>query len=165
MEIEIAHYLNRCAEGRLSNEGKLHIAAMLSIVAEIESIADCCYGAGKIMLRKHESNAEFNQEIYDNVDNMFAQVSAAMANMLKLLGDIEHVHEADIISSYNRERELNNMRNQLRGENVSNINNRVYEYQSGIYYMDLVSDIERMGDYIINVVDTVKERFRRQVVR
>lgn len=165
MEIEIAHYLNRCAEGRLSNEGKLHIAAMLSIVAEIESIADCCYGAGKIMLRKHESNAEFNQEIYDNVDNMFTQVSAAMANMLKLIGDIEHVHEADIISSYNRERELNNMRNQLRGENVNNINNRVYEYQSGIYYMDLVSDIERMGDYIINVVDTVKERFRRQVVR
>ena len=99
MEIEIAHYLNRCAEGRLSNEGKLHIAAMLSIVAEIESIADCCYGAGKIMLRKHESNAEFNQEIYDNVDNMFTQVSAATANMLKLIGDIEHVHEADIISS------------------------------------------------------------------
>ena len=66
---------------------------------------------------------------------------------------------------HGRERELNNMRNQLRGENVSNINNRVYEYQSGIYYMDLVSDIERMGDYIINVVDTVKERFRRQVVR
>ncbi len=162
MEIEIAHYLNRCAEGRLSNEGKMHIAAMLSIVSEIESIADCCYGTGKILLRKHESNAEFNKDIYDNVDNMFVQVQSAMDNMLKLLGDIEHVRESDIIASYNRERELNNMRNQLRGENVNNINNRVYEYQSGIYYMDLVSDVERMGDYIINVVDTVKEQFRRQ---
>ncbi|RXI24208.1 MAG: Na/Pi cotransporter [Candidatus Amulumruptor caecigallinarius] len=162
MEIEIAHYLNRCAEGRLSNEGKMHIAAMLSIVSEIESIADCCYGTGKILLRKHESNAEFNKDIYDNVDSMFVQVLTAMDNMLKLLGDIEHVRESDIIASYNRERELNNMRNQLRGENVNNINNRVYEYQSGIYYMDLVSDVERMGDYIINVVDTVKEQFRRQ---
>ena len=140
----------------------MHIAAMLSIVSEIESIADCCYGTGKILLRKHESNAEFNKDIYDNVDSMFVQVQSAMDNMLKLLGDIEHVRESDIIASYNRERELNNMRNQLRGENVNNINNRVYEYQSGIYYMDLVSDVERMGDYIINVVDTVKEQFRRQ---
>ena len=97
---------------------------MLSIVSEIESIADCCYGTGKILLRKHESNAEFNKDIYDNVDSMFVQVLTAMDNMLKLLGDIEHVRESDIIASYNRERELNNMRNQLRGENVNNINNR-----------------------------------------
>lgn len=163
MEIEIAQYLNKCAEGRLSNAGKLHIAALLSIVAEIESIADCCYGAGKIMLRKHESNAPFNDDIFRNVDHMFEQVKIAMSNMIALLSNIEHVREAEIIKSYNVERELNNMRNQLRGENVNNINNKVYEYQSGIYYMDLVSDIERMGDYIINVVDTIKEQFRRRV--
>lgn len=165
MEIEIAQYLNRCAEGRLSNEGKLHIAAMLSIVAEIESIADCCYGAGKILLRKHESQASFNEEIFHNVDRMFEQVQLAMTNMVSLLGNVEHVKEPDIIKSYNTERELNNMRNQFRGDNVTNINNRVYEYQSGIYYMDLVSDLERMGDYIINVVDTIKEQFRRRLVR
>lgn len=165
MEIEIAHYLNRCAEGRLSNEGKLHIAAMLSIVAEIESIADCCYGAGKIMLRKHEAGASFTDQIFHNVDIMFDNVQAAMTNMLLLLGDVEHVREADIIKSYNIEREINNLRNQLRGDNINNINTKAYEYQSGIYYMDLVSDIERMGDYIINVVDTIKEQFRNRLVR
>ena len=72
MELEIAHYLNRCAEGRLSNEGKLHIAAMLNIISEIESIADCCMGIGKILERKQQSEAEFNKEIYDTIDTMYA---------------------------------------------------------------------------------------------
>lgn len=162
MEIEIARYLNRCSEGRLSNEGKLKIAAMLRIVSEIESIADCCLGAGKIMVRKNQSHAEFNKEIYDNVDTMFGYVREAMFNMLKLLRDIEHAADADIIASYNMEREINNYRNQLRTSNIENINERRYQYQAGIYYMDLVSDLERTGDYIINVVDAIKDQKRRR---
>lgn len=162
MEIEIARYLNRCSEGRLSNEGKLKIAAMLRIVSEIESIADCCLGAGKIMVRKNQSHAEFNKEIYDNVDTMFGYVREAMLNMLKLLRDIEHAADADIIASYNMEREINNYRNQLRTSNIENINERRYQYQAGIYYMDLVSDLERTGDYIINVVDAIKDQKRRR---
>ncbi len=166
MEIEIAHYLNRCSEGRLSNEGKLHVAALLRIDSEIESIADCCFGAGKILLRKQESAARFPLQLYDNIDHMFDHVKIAMNNMLLLLGDVEHVREQDIIASYNYERELNNMRNQFRSANIESINDGVYEYQAGIYYMDLVSDIEKIGDYIINVVDTVKEEFRsRHIVR
>ncbi len=160
MEIEIAHYLNRCSEGRLSNEGKLKIAAMLRIVSEIESIADCCLGAGKILLRKQQGNAHFNEEIYANIDTMFAYVSSAMDNMLSLLKNMEHVREPEIIVSYNKEREINNLRNQLRTANIENINNRHYEYQAGIYYMDLVSDLEKTGDYIINVVDTIREQMR-----
>ncbi|MFG6382357.1 MAG: Na/Pi cotransporter family protein [Muribaculum sp.] len=162
MEIEIANYLNRCAEGRLSNEGKLHIAAMLNIVSEIESIADCCFGCAKILLRKQESNVEFSDLIYRNIDTMFGYVKTAMTDMLVLLGDVEKVREVDIIRSYNKEREINNLRNQLRSNNVENINNRVYEYQSGIYYMDIINDLEKMGDYIINVVDTIRDHFRRR---
>ncbi len=162
MEIEIANYLNRCAEGRLSNEGKLHIAAMLNIVSEIESIADCCFGCAKILLRKQESSVEFSDLIYRNIDTMFGYVKTAMTNMLVLLGDVEKVREVDIIRSYNKEREINNLRNQLRSNNVENINNRVYEYQSGIYYMDIINDLEKMGDYIINVVDTIRDHFRRR---
>lgn len=82
--------------------------------------------------------------------------------MLVLLGDVEKVREVDIIRSYNKEREINNLRNQLRSNNVENINNRVYEYQSGIYYMDIINDLEKMGDYIINVVDTIRDHFRRR---
>ncbi len=161
MEIEIAHYLNRCAEGRLSNEGKLHIAGLLRIVSEIESIADGCYGVAKILLRKQSSKTPFNDEIYANIDLMFSYVSSAMANMLKLISNIENIYEADIIISYNKEREINNLRNQLRNGNVENINEKHYEYQAGIYYMDIISDLEKTGDYIINVVDTVKDQFRK----
>ena len=160
MEIEIANYLNRCAEGRLSNESKRRIAAMLSIDSEIESIADCALGVGKILLRKQQSSVQFNEEIYRNIDTMFSYVQKAVDNMLVLLNNLEHQKESAIIVSYNCEREINNLRNQLRTNNIENINSRHYEYQSGIYYMDIISTMEKMGDYIINVVDTVKEEFR-----
>lgn len=160
MEIEIAHYLNRCSEGRLSNEGKMRIASMLRIVSEIESIADCCLGAGKILVRRNQSQAKFTDEIYANIDTMFGYVKEAMLNMLKLLRDIEHAREHEIIASYNKEREINNYRNQLRTANIENINSKHYEYQAGIYYMDLISDLEKTGDYIINVVDAVKDQMR-----
>ena len=164
MEIEIAHYLNRCSEGRLSNEGKLKIAGMLRVVSEIESIADCCVGAGKILIRKQQSQVKFNDEIYTNIDAMFGYVESAMTNMVALLNDIEHAREQEIIVSYNKEREINNLRNQLRTANIENINSRHYEYQAGIYYMDLISDLEKMGDYIINVVDAVREQVRSLAV-
>lgn len=161
MELEIARYLNRCAEGRLSNEGKLRIAALLGIVSEIESIADCCMGVGKILSRKIESNVEFNDYIYDKIDTMYKYLDEAMALMLNELSDLENVSGRSLIDSYNKEREINNMRNSLRSANIENINSGAYEYQAGIYYMDIISDLERTGDYIINVVDTLKDTFRR----
>lgn len=160
MELEIANYLNRCAEGRLSNEGKRHVSAMLAIVSEIESIADCCAGVGKILLRKQQGGVHFNDEIYHNIDTMYDYVQRAMDNMLLLLRDLEKNNSEDIIASYNREREINNMRNTLRSANIENINEHHYEYQAGIYYMDIVSTLEKTGDYIINVVDTIKDEFR-----
>ena len=160
MELEIANYLNRCAEGRLSNEGKRHISAMLAIVSEIESIADCCAGIGKILLRKQQGNIHFNDEIYHNIDVMFEYVQKAMDNMLLLLRDLENNNSEDIISSYNCEREINYTRNSLRAANIENIKNHHYEYQAGIYYMDIVATLEKTGDYIINVVDSVKDEFQ-----
>lgn len=163
MEIEIANYLNRCAEGRLSNQSKRRIAAMLSIDSEIESIADCALGVGQILLRKQQSNVDFNEEIYKNIDTMFDYVGRATDNMMKLLSNLEHQQENTIITSYNCEREINNLRNILRSNNISNINEHHYEYQSGIYYMDIISTLEKLGDYIINVVDIVKEEFRNDI--
>ncbi len=160
MELEIANYLNRCAEGRLSNESKRRIAAMLSIDSEIESIADTMLGVGKILLRKQQSNVHFNDEIYANIDLMFEYVERAVKGMLVILDNLENVDEHNIISAYNHEREINNLRNQLRTANVANINDRHYEYQAGIYYMDIVSTLEKSGDYIINVVDTIRDEFK-----
>ncbi len=164
MELEIARYLNRCAEGRLSNEGKHRIAAMLGIVGEIESIADCCMGVGKILNRKIESNAQFTPEIYEKIDTMYRYLDQAMNMMLDELRDLENVTERPLIDSYNKEREINNLRNSYRTANIENINAGKYEYQAGIYFMDIISDLERTGDYIINVVDTIKDSFRRKTV-
>ena len=161
MEVEIANYLNRCAEGRLSSDSKHRIASLLRIVSEVESIADGCFGVAKAMMRKQQGKVEFPQMIYDNVDAMFVYVDEAMNNMMLLLKDVENARETDIINSYNKEREINNMRNQLRSENIENINNKKYEYQSGIVYMDIIGDLEKTGDYIINVVDAVKEQVRK----
>lgn len=160
MELEIAQYLNRCAEGRLSNQSKLRIAAMLRIISEIESIADSCLGVGKILNRKIQSNVEFNDEIYRNIDSFYSYVKEAMTLMTNQLKDIENISERSLIDSYNKEREINNLRNMLRSSNIENINSRHYEYQAGIYYMDIISDLEKTGDYIINVVDTIRDQFR-----
>lgn len=163
MEVEIANYLNRCAEGRLSSDSKHRIASLLRIVSEVESIADGCFGVAKAMMRKQQGKVEFPGMIYDNIDSMFAYIEEAMCNMMLLLSDVENARESDIINSYNKEREINNMRNQLRSENIENINNKVYEYQSGIVYMDIIGDLEKTGDYIINVVDAVKEQVRKHL--
>lgn len=161
MEIEIANFLNLTAEGRLSNESKLHVAAMLNIVSEIESIADSCLGVGKILLRKQQSHAEFTKGIYDNIDTMFTYVRDAMSMMIKMLHNVENTSDYQINASYNKEREINNVRNTMRTANVENINAKHYEYQAGIYYMDIISDLERTGDYIINVVETIKDQFHK----
>ncbi len=161
MELEIAHYLNRCAEGRLSNEGKLRIAAMLNIISEIESIADSCMGIGKILSRKIQSGVDFNDEIYSNIDTMYLYVKSAMEMMVTQLHDVENVSGKSLIDSYNKEREINNYRNSLRSANVGNINAKHYEYQAGIYYMDIIGDLEKTGDYIINVVDTLRDNFKK----
>lgn len=157
MELEIGNFLKRVAEGRLSNITKSKVSGMLRIISELESIADCCLGVGKILLRKQQANVHFNQEIDDNIDLMYSYVEKAMDDMLLLLRSHEQPTENSIVRSYNNEREINNMRNQLRTSNVENINSNRYEYQAGIYYMDIVSDLEKTGDHIINVVDVIKE--------
>ena len=136
---------------------------MLGIVSEIESIADCCMGVGKILMRKIESKASFSEQIYTNIDTMYKYVSQAMDMMLSELSDPENVSHRTLVDSYNKEREINNLRNTYRTANIENINSGQYEYQAGIYYMDIISDLERTGDYIINVVDTLNASFRERV--
>ncbi|MCH5246832.1 MAG: Na/Pi cotransporter family protein [Muribaculaceae bacterium] len=163
MELEIGNFIKNVAEGRLSNISKRRIAGMLTMNSELESIADCCLGVGKILLRKQQANVHFNEEIYENIDLMYDYIRTAMDNMMLLLQSKEHPSENNIIKSYNNEREINNMRNQLRTTNVENINANHYEYQAGIYYMDIISDLEKTGDHIINVVDVIKDDFRTNV--
>lgn len=165
MEIEIANYLNKVVEGRLSYEAKMQVATMLRCVSEIESIADSCYNIGRTLVRKEEVGAHFGQDNYKNIDTILKYVSEAMSNMIVILSDIDSAGTDDIMRSYNKEREINNYRNQLRTENIENINQLKYPYQAGIFYMDIVGEAEKIGDYIINVIDGVNEQMRRHLLK
>ena len=164
MEIEIANYLNKVVDGRLSYEGKLRVSSMLGIVSEIESIADSCFNVAKTLVRKEEAHAHFTDEIYANIDTMFKYVDEAMANMIIVLKDVENVRDAELMRSYNKEREINNYRNLLRTENIESINKKEYNYQSGIFYMDIISEAEKVGDYIVNVVEGVEAQVKGEDV-
>jgi phosphate:Na+ symporter len=133
------------------------VAALFNINSEIESIGDSCNNFGRVLARKQEVNVHFNDFIKENLDSMFALVSEAMNGMTTMLDNIENVKEDAIIAAYNKEREINNLRNQLRAKNVENINSGRYDYQAGIFYLDAVADLEKVGDYIINVVDTIRQ--------
>lgn len=160
MEIEIGNYLNHVAEGKLSPEGKMKIAGMLRMISEIESIADGCYNVAKTLNRKNQNHVKFNDSTMKEIDTMYKMVDDAMVNMMEILREMETPEESKIIASYNREREINNYRNKLRDANIYNINNREYDYQEGIFYMDIVGEAEKLGDYVLNVVEGVKHQFR-----
>lgn len=160
MEMEIGTFLNRVAEGRLSPEGKMRVAGMLRIVSEIESIADSCFNVAKTLTRKNQIHVEFNEGVLKEIDRMYELVSLAMKNVLGLLEELETPENSKIVAAYNREREINNLRNKLRDGNIFNINNKEYSYQEGIFFMDLIGEAEKLGDYMLNVVEGVKHQFK-----
>lgn len=165
MEIEIGSYLNKVSEGRLSPEGKMRISGMLRIISEIESIADGCFNVAKTLSRKNQIQVKFDDKVLKEIDSMFDLVSDAMKNMLEILKEMETPDGALVVKAYNREREINNLRNKLRDANIFNINNKEYGYQEGIFYMDLIGEAEKLGDYMINVVEGVKHQFKTAVVQ
>ncbi len=162
MEIEIGKYLNNLVDGRLSHDAKLRVGTMQSIVSEIESIADSCNNIARTLVRKEQTGAHFVEYNYNNIDHMLKLISEAMSNMIAVLCDIDNASTEDLIPNYNKEREINNMRNMLRTENIENINEKKYSYQAGIFYMDIICEAEKLGDYIVNVIDAVETQVRRR---
>ena len=157
MEIEIANYLTQVAEGRLSSEGKEEIRVLLRAVSEIESIADSCNNLARTIKRRNEFKSVFTNEQNAHIDQMFKLVSRALDRMNVIMHKSE-LNSKDINESYNIENEINNYRNQLKAHNIEDINNKLYQYQDGVYYMDMVSESEKLGDYVINVVQALIEK-------
>ena len=157
MEIEIANYLTCVAEGRLSSEGKEEIRIMLRAVSEIESIADSCNNMARSIKRRNEFKSIFTDEQNHNVDQMLALTEKALHRMIEILKKSELVRD-DVNPSYNIENEINNYRNKLKIHNVEDINNKKYQYQDGVYYMDIIGEAEKLGDYVLNVVQAVIEK-------
>lgn len=153
MEVEIAHYLNQVSEGRLSAESKAQIQNMLREVTEIESVGDSCYNLARTLSRKRQNLQEdFTEKQYEHIQNMMNLADEAMEQMVKVVDKSSPQH-IDVNKSYNIENEINNYRNQLKNQNIIDVNNKKYDYQIGVYYMDIIAECEKLGDYIVNVIE------------
>ncbi len=155
MELEIANYLSEVSEGRLSSEGKVQIRAMMREITEIESIGDSCYNLARTINRKRKEAEDFTSQQYAHLDEMFRLIDSALTQMVALEEDTKQI--VDVNRSINLENEINNYRNRLKTQNLADINNKAYSYQIGVHYMDLIGECEKLGDYVINVVEAHSE--------
>ena len=157
MELEIANYLNKVSEGRLSSESKLQIRSMLREVTEIESIGDSCYNLARTISRRRQTNQDFTERQYEHIHSMMKLTDEALVQMIQVVERDENV-TADANKSFNLENEINNYRNQLKNQNIVDVNNKEYDYQMGVYYMDIIAECEKLGDYVVNVVEASTDR-------
>ncbi len=150
MEVEIAKYLNQVSEGRLSNESKATIQSMLREISEMESIGDACYNMARAINHKFRSKDDFTEDQYKHINHMVELCNTALDYMI----DVEEDKPgADYNRSRNVENEINNYRKSLKERNVADINDKKYNYQMSVHYMDVVNACEHLGDYVINVVE------------
>lgn len=156
MEIEIAKYLTRVGDGRLSDESKRRIQKMLRVVSEIESVSDGCHNIARTIMRKNDNKSVYTQPMMENIELMMNLVEKAINQMNEALEN-DDVSDEELSRSQNTENEINNFRNQIRNQNIADVNDKKYEYQASVTYMDIVTECEKMGDYIINIVEALNE--------
>lgn len=156
MEVEIAKYLTKVGDGRLSDEGKHQIHKMLRVVSEIESVSDGCHNIARTIMRKRDNNSKYIKELDDNIELMFNLVEKALSQMTESLENDE-IDNEELNRSINIENEINNFRNQLKSQNIIDVNAKKYDYQESVTYMDIVTECEKMGDYVINVVQALND--------
>jgi phosphate:Na+ symporter len=156
MEIEIANYLTYVLEGRLSAKGKTNVRVMLRVVSEIESIGDSCNNLARTIKRRNDAKAVFTEEQNHCIEHILTLVEEALVHMNALLRKQEIAND-DLMRSYNMENEINTYRNMLKNKHIENLNNRTYKYSDAVYYMDIISECEKAGDYILNVVQAEAE--------
>ncbi len=154
MEVEIGSYLAKVAEGRLSNKSKEHVRDILRAVTEIESIADASCNIARHLKRKMEANVVFEEPLLVNINSMYDLVEKAYDNMQRIVKAPKFV-DRDLIEAQSIEKTINNKRDALKKQNVESLNLNEYSYQNGVFYMDIISECERTGDYIINVVEAI----------
>ncbi len=156
MEMEIANYLTKVSAGRLSDESKHQVQMKLRVISEIESVADSCYNLARTLQRRKQQPEKFTDEINGNIELMFNLIESGLQNMCTVLG-MEHIENAYVNTAQNIENEINNYRNQLKLQNVIAVNEGYYDYPTATTYMDTIVECEKMGDYIVNVVEAVAD--------
>ncbi len=156
MEVEIASYLTRVSDGRLSPESKYQVQKMLRVVSEIESICDGCYNIGRTIVRRNENKVVYTEEMHNNIQLMMNLVDKAIQQMIDALENDDVSYE-EFIRSENTENEINNFRDRLKTQNILDVNSKKYKYQISVTYMDIITECEKMGDYIINVLEALHQ--------
>ena len=151
MEIEIAKYLDQVSDAHLSDETKAKIRAMLREISEIESIGDSCYNIARTINRRCKGKEDFIPAQYEHMHQMMALTDNALTQMNVAL--VGHKSDTDANRSFNIENEINNYRNQLKSQNINDVNNHLYTYAIGTMYMDIIQECEKLGDYVVNVVE------------
>lgn len=151
MEIDIAKYLDQVSDSHLSDETKAKIRAMLREISEIESIGDSCFNIARTLNRRFKGKEDFITSQYEHMHQMMELTDNALTQMnITLVG---HKGDNDANLSFNIENEINNYRNQLKSQNINDVNNHLYTYAIGTMYMDIIQECEKLGDYVVNVVE------------
>ena len=151
MEIEIAKYLDNVSNAHLSDDTKAKIRAMLREISEIESIGDSCYNIARTINRRIKGKEDFTQDQYEHMHQMMELTNQALSQMIATL--VGHKSDNDVNRSFNIENEIYNYRSQLRSQNINDVNNHLYTYAIGTMYMDIIQECEKLGDYVVNVVE------------
>lgn len=151
MEIEIAKYLDNVSNAHLSDETKGKIRAMLREISEIESIGDSCYNIARTINRKIKGKEDFTDEQYQHLHQMFSLTNDSLTQMNVIVSGRKD--NLDVNRSFNIENEINNYRTQLKSQNINDVNDHKYTYAIGTMYMDIISECEKLADYVVNVVE------------
>lgn len=151
VEIEIARFLEQVSDGHLSDVTKQKIRQMMREIGELESIGDSCYKLARMLDRKQESGRVFTEHQTEQLENLMVLCDNALAQMQTVMHG--HRFEHDIRETYRIENEINQLRHQLKDENVTAVNNHEYDYAVGTLFVDMVSELEKLGDYVVNVVE------------
>lgn len=151
MEIEIAKYLDQVSDAHLSDDTKAKIRAMLREISEIESIGDSCYNIARTINRRAIDKEDFTTQQYEHIHQMFELTDSALAHMNYMFS--HNKENIDVNRSFNIENEINNFRNQLKTQNINDVNSHEYTYAIGTMYMDIIQECEKLGDYVVNVVE------------
>jgi len=152
MELEIANYLDSVSDAHLSDDTKAKIRAMLREISELESIGDACFNMARTISRKYNGKEDhFNEKQYEHIYQMMELTNQSLSQMNRLMGGRKESY--DVNRTFNIEHEINNYRNQLKSQNINDVNNHEYTYAVGTIYMDLINECEKLGDYVVNVVE------------
>ena len=151
MEIEIARYLEQVSDAHLSDETKQKIRQMMRQISEIESIGDSCYNLARTMNRRKQSNKDFTEKQYADLRKMIQLTNDSLTQMNRVMQGRRE--EQDINETFRIENEINDMRDRLKEGNIRSINEHEYDYSVGTMFTDLVSECEKLGDYVVNVVE------------